>query len=372
MHFISCFGEGITAQQASLIGAQHQYGRGRYVAVASEHEQHPGLLDAVRGLGIPVYVIDGLDDHKRFPALLRRVIGVLKQVRPSIVHVHTNWQLVLAWFARIGARQRFPIVYSLHAYRNFRPLIRPFARTMIDVALWVAADQVLFPSKRTHQAFPFSAKRGVVVHQAVEDVFFNPSNRRTHSDLRKLLMVAKFRRGKNQDLVIRALRAYIDATGNRDVMLTLVGDGEKLGFCRDLVKNLELDDFVVFAGFLSREEVIQQYLQCEFAVIASNSETFGRCIVEPYLLGSFIFSTRVGVAEELIRDGVSGVLFKDERDLSRQFIRYLPNPAARAAMPAAMPSRGAEFRLSTVVATVDGLYEQCLKRSVGLQRCESQ
>jgi UPF0755 protein len=46
------------------------------------------------------------------------------------------------------------------------------------------------------------------------------------------------------------------------------------------------------------------YLESNIGVIASSSETFGQSIVEPFVLGRCVISTHVGVADDILKDGI--------------------------------------------------------------------
>ncbi|MFZ3137372.1 MAG: glycosyltransferase [Thermodesulfovibrionales bacterium] len=82
-----------------------------------------------------------------------------------------------------------------------------------------------------------------------------------------------------------------------------------------MLKKLGLEKKVIFPGFLNREQMRQLYLKCQFALIPSNVETFGHCIVEPFILGRVVISRHVGVADDIIIPGKTGFFFDSEEDL---------------------------------------------------------
>jgi glycosyltransferase involved in cell wall biosynthesis len=61
--------------------------------------------------------------------------------------------------------------------------------------------------------------------------------------------------------------------------------------------------------------MIELYRKCQFAVVPSNVETFGLCIIEPFALGRVVISRHVGVADDIIVHGQNGFLFDTEEDL---------------------------------------------------------
>lgn len=293
--------------------------------VTGEREQFPGLADRLCKRGISHAVINGLDRHEQFDHALREVRRILRSVRPTVVQVQTNWQLMLVSLAGTELHVRPKVVYWVHAFRNNHPMKSVLARAAIGGALYFTADKVVVSSSYVRRKFGFLGKRLWPCMLGVDETYL--VGHKPINDLRapkRLVCAGEFRTGKNQDGVIRAMAAYCRKSGDRDVELHLPGDGPLRAQCITVAEQAGVRDQVHFPGQLDRGRMLDLYRNCHIAVVASNSETFGSSIVEPFVLGRIVMTRRVGVAEDLIRHGRNGLQFDTDEDLSAMFLRVLP------------------------------------------------
>jgi glycosyltransferase involved in cell wall biosynthesis len=121
------------------------------------------------------------------------------------------------------------------------------------------------------------------------------------------------------------LKQYIDITGDQNVELYLPGNGELLDNCKELASKLGLESKVFFPGFINREAMLELYLKCQFAFAPTNVETFGHCIVEPFVLGRVVITRHIGVADDIIIHGNTGFFFDTEKDLVNLLLTILPD-----------------------------------------------
>jgi len=358
LYFVSVYGEGATSTQTQTIIAQNSSNSGDYYAVSGEKEQQAGLFHRLQEAGIPLFVLRGLDRRKNFSQLRQELRRVLAAVEPDIVHVHSNWQLALAAASRNCKVRPFKIVYSMHGYRNHQRFKKLMAKPLIELGLVALADHVLMPSLCVWRRFRRVHAKSSVVYLGVDDNFYAAAAVPDFSAPKRLVFPAKFRTGKNHDWAIRAIRSYIDKTGDTQVTLFLPGEGPLLGRCRELAASLGLQANVVFPGFLTREAMLELYRTCAYAVVPSRDETFGNCIAEAFTLGRVIFTRRVGVAEEIVNDGVTGLLFDGEQELAEKLVRYLPDSAfCRSVSQRCLAANGI-FRLTGLAESVTAIYRR--------------
>jgi glycosyltransferase involved in cell wall biosynthesis len=211
----------------------------------------------------------------------------------------------------------------MHGYRhNYR--FRSFlARMLIGAALLMFADRVITPSSFLKRQFRFLKDRNEVIFIGEDEELFKECPLPSFSGTKRLIFPAEFRTGKNQDSLIKVIKKYIEATGDNDIELYLPGKGEKLDECRHLVERLDLARNVIFPGFQNRSEMLRLYMKCQFAVVPTNIETFGHCIVEPFVLGRVVISRHVGVADDIIDHGKTGFLYDSADDLLELLLRIM-------------------------------------------------
>ncbi len=318
MIFGSSHKMGLTGQLTDFVCSFLEGGvqKDHLLCVSGENEQFPGLFARLDSCGVRHVKINGLDDHRDFSSLVREFISHVQWFSPDVVHAQTNWQLALAAFARYLSGRRYAILYTVHGYRHnyrFRSL---FARYMIGAALYLWADRVITPSSFLKNRFNLIRDKIDIIFLGIENDLWSEYRPPVFTGIKRLIFPGDFRPGKNQDMLIRALKAYIDKTGDDDIELYLPGKGEKLEYCRLLCRRLGIETKVHFPGFIDRAEMLRLYMLCQFAVIPSNVETFGLCITEPYMLGRVVISRHVGVADDLITEGETGFFFESEKDLS--------------------------------------------------------
>jgi glycosyltransferase involved in cell wall biosynthesis len=141
----------------------------------------------------------------------------------------------------------------------------------------------------------------------------------------------------------------------------LVGDGEaRPGFERQ-VRELGLDQNFLFLG--RRNDVPRILASCDVAVLASRAEGLPNAVLEYMAAGLPTVVTRVGGNQELVEDGVTGLLVpaEDSEALSAALLRYLQNPEEACKIA----RRGREFvsrnfSFDGLVCEVDELYSTLL------------
>jgi glycosyltransferase involved in cell wall biosynthesis len=286
-----------------------------FLCISGEREQFPGLFRRLDARGVEYVKINGLDDHRNFFRLAGEFDAHVKRFVPGVVHAQTNWQLAIAAVVKYLYRRRYAILYTVHGYRHnykFRSFI---ARNLMGFFLFFFADKVITPSSFLKKKFDFVKDKAEVIYLGVENDLWSEYRPPEFAGTKRLIFPGEFRQGKNQDTLIRTIKAYMDRTGDDDIELYLPGDGEKLEDCKSLCRQLGIEARVHFPGFVDRAEMLRLYTLCQYAVIPSNVETFGLCIAEPYMLGRVVISRHVGVADDLIAEGKSGFFFDNERDL---------------------------------------------------------
>ncbi len=156
-----------------------------------------------------------------------------------------------------------------------------------------------------------------------------------------LLIIARMDRIKGQDVAIRSLSRALRRMS--DLKLLLVGNGSFSGSSKGglalpkssiwkahlqgLVKDLKLDDKVIFAGYKPAEFVRAAYSVAEATLVPSTSEGFGLTTIESWLYKKpVIVSTGAG-SSELVIDDVNGYTFQSGSDeqLAERILRLLAN-----------------------------------------------
>lgn len=132
---------------------------------------------------------------------------------------------------------------------------------------------------------------------------------------------------KNIGLQIRALAKLSEKIPH--IRLQIVGDGPLAESLKLEVKSLELEDKVLFEG--RQEQVNMYYEEADAFLLTSDSEGWGRVVLEAAAHKLPIIMTDVGLAREVIQNEVNGLIIPvgDEQELVRAMRDLLDKPELR-------------------------------------------
>ena len=285
--------------------------------VVSSYEQDEGLIRRMEDAGIELLHLDGMENHRHLGRHIGRLRGFIRNHGIEVVHAQTNWELLMVFLTKVSllSCRRFRIFYTVHAFRNNRGWMKYLAVALMNVGLLVMADRVFCPSMYVMRHFGLVGYKAVLLPLGIDCRYFQSEWKFNEGVGISMVFPAQFRVGKRQDWIIGAFAEYIRRTGDGISRLIFPGDGPLRGEMMAYARSLGIEDRVVFPGACSKEAVYGWYDSVNIAMVASVSETFGQCIVEPFVMGKVVVSTPVGVAPEIIVDGVNGYLYDSVEEL---------------------------------------------------------
>lgn len=118
-------------------------------------------------------------------------------------------------------------------------------------------------------------RRTVVINGTAPDLFYPAGDQNLKSEMgleekKIILTVTRIIHRKGVDLVIKAVNKLKKEIP--DIIYVVVGDGPEMEYCRDLVKKLDLDDYVHFKGKVPYEELNPFYNMCDVFVMVPRSD----------------------------------------------------------------------------------------------------
>lgn len=319
LYFCSDYKVGLTQALTEQVEQLSKQNEVELYCISSEDEQEPGLHERLKRIHVHVTIVPGLDVHTNFKALSQKIANLIKSYGITHVNVQNNWQLGLVGVLRINPFNglHFKLIYTIHGYRHNHPVKAVIAIATIGMALWLFTDRVISMSDYVSKRFWFLGyKTDRVFYMMNKPEYMKTENRIDTTPL-SLVFPAQFREGKRQDMLIKAVKKYVDMTGDKQIVLHLPGNGPLLEQMKELANKLNLSNQVKFYGKLSLNEVISIYEKSNLALCSSNVETYGRCIAEPFMLGRCVITQRTGVAGDIIKHGENGFFFKNENDLAK-------------------------------------------------------
>lgn len=125
-----------------------------------------------------------------------------------------------------------------------------------------------------------------------------------------LLYAGEFSKRKNQEGLIKLIANFFKA--NAHVHLLLAGTGARLEACKNLVKELCLEQNVHFVGFIKEKNLL--YSNIDTVISNSKSEGLPFNIMEALYQGICVVATKVKGHNDLIIDGKNGLLYEENNE----------------------------------------------------------
>lgn len=368
------------AQENTLQTVENQHAlQGHDVTLITGPLEGPegSLLDRARSGGFRLEVVPELvrSVHPWSDWLAyRRLVRLLRNLRPDIVHTHSSKAGILGRFA--AARAGLPVVHTIHgasfhygqsplAYRTYLALERAAARRT-DCFISVADDM----SAEYVRAGIAPPDQFVTVYSGFDvEPFLHPP--RDRQDVRRELgldesdlvvgKVARLFHLKGHEFLIRAASDIVAA--EPAVKFLLVGDGILREQYEREIADRGLTRHFVFTGLVPPDRIPELMAAMDIVVHTSQWEGLARVLPQGLIAGKPVVSYDVGGAREVVIPGETGFL------LPRDSIHPLTDAVLTLARDPKLRERYGEtgrarcrdlFRHQTMTARIQEVYERVL------------
>ena len=130
---------------------------------------------------------------------------------------------------------------------------------------------------------------------------------------RVLLFVGRLNELKGVQYLIRAL---LDINNKfKNVKLLVIGQGPYKTSLEEIVKELNLQNHVIFIGALPKKDIGVYYNLADIFVLPSLSEGLGIVLLESILSGTPVIGTNVGGVPDIIKNNETGLLVEPENSI---------------------------------------------------------
>ncbi len=301
--------------------------------------------------------------------LYRNLVRHIRENNVDLLHSHTLGVSVYACLA--GFRTGTPVVCTLHGEPDLGRSER--WRTIKLAILRRGAAKIVLVSNHLRELFlresHIPAGRSAVVHNGVDCDRHSGGPDRTFRKELKISddtflfgAVGNVRALKAYDNLLRA--AAIAVKTNPKLRFAVVGEegnGRLLAELLQLRAELGLEDVVIFAGF--RPDIAPPLHSFDAFVLSSKSEGFSIATVQAMAAGLPVVATRSGGPEEIITDGVDGLLVARAAPaaLAAAMLRLAGDGELRKRLgAAARESARAKFSLAKMLQSYEEIYDAAL------------
>jgi len=273
-----------------------------------------------------------------------RLKNIMNEISPDIVH-HQSPEGFGPWSFRIKGKKT---VYTAHDYWSICPCVdflkfnnelclekksctlcqiqqpRPpqlwrIRHSIIDDLNEI--DLVIAPSRFMQKTL---IENGLRIKTEVVQTFIQdpkPSFDNQETVYRQMLFVGRIEKSKGLDLLLKGFA--IISQHDSDLRLVIVGEGPMKEEFRNLGKKLGIEDKIDWSGWISEQELINEYKKTIVTVLPSTwFENSPSVAIESLAYGTPIMGADIGGIPEMVRQVDHRLLFKkfDPNDFAEKYL----------------------------------------------------
>jgi glycosyltransferase involved in cell wall biosynthesis len=358
--------------------------KGHEVAVIAPSENTHSAKKKIDG--IDIYVMPSLPllfyPKLRFPVpfMLQSKIGkIILDFKPDVIHLQDHFILSKA-VIEINKKLNIPVVGTNHFMpENITTLFKNKGlKKGVERFLWSrfshVFNQVLLVTTPTETGArlirPHLNTKVIPISSGIDLDEFNASGqaeiiRKKYGlpDNPILLYVGRIDPEKRIEEILEAV-----AVAAKTINFCFVVVGK--GVCKDSLEArsaaLNLQDRVIFTGFVSNEDLPHFYRISRCFIIASRAELLSLVTLQAMASGLPVIAVNAGALPELVHDNVNGFLFEtDDQDV---IVQSIQNIFSDDKLHQRMAARSLEFSLdhdiSRTVSSFEKVYNGCFTRRV--------
>ncbi len=322
-----------------------------------------------RGMNAHVLEVSGSFDIRYLYGLVR----LIRKYQVDLIQSHLLGSNVYCSLA--GMICRVPVVSTFHGLVDYGSTERYLA--LKRLVLNQGSSRCVFVSDALREEIiersGISRSRTVTIHNGIDVEAFAPDRKKILSqelglndDAIIVGAVGNIRPSKDYATFLRA--AALLRGGNSRYHFVVIGDAGN-ALSQQLLQlrgDLGLDDAVHFIGF--RHDIATLLNSMDMFVLSSVSEGFSLATVQAMACGVPVVVTRSGGPEEIVSDGVNGILVdvQAESQLAEAIGRVTQDAGLRQTLVTnALELVRARYTLDAMLAQYGALYEELLGRSCG-------
>ena len=301
------------------------------------------------------------------PRALPSLVRLIRRSTYQVVHAHLEHAITLVPPA--ASLARLPAVCTFH-HMPGRLSRREALKDRLSVEVGSRADATLFVSKASMDSY--ASRYGprpswTVLHNGVDLDLFTPAPASIPPDLRiapdtpVVSIVAALRPGKGHRDAVAAWPMVLDR--HPDAILLLVGSGPEEARLLAQVRDLRLQDRVIFAGL--RPDVPRVLRASTLIALPTRTEALPTALIEAAASGRAAVASDIPGVREVLVDGQTGITVPvgDIHALATGIVRLLGDAPLRDYLGSEARRRAeAEFGMDLWAKRLGALYANLARR----------
>lgn len=277
-------------------------GRANKIIVCSSGGVHEKVL---KDMGITHYMIPDISS-KRIDDMFKiyfKLKKIIKEENITVIHSHHR---MAAFYAELIAKDSVKKIATAHNTFENKKKLTHFAYKNTNL---VAVGEMV--KKNLTDYFEIPNKQVTVIHNAIK-----PYNGKSHiieqlekDRLNGYTLVGNIGRLSEQKGMVYFIEAAQKSLKKYpNTKFYIVGDGELKAELIQKVKDMHLENYIVFLGY--RSDIQNIMSQLDFVVLSSLWEGFPLTPIEAFSVGKTVVGTAVDGTQEIIINRVNGLLVK--------------------------------------------------------------
>jgi glycosyltransferase involved in cell wall biosynthesis len=187
------------------------------------------------------------------------------------------------------------------------------------------SDKIIAVSKKTKNNLRRikSSERSVVIPNGID--FQEITNIKPGTNKSDVIYAGRLIKDKNVDILLKAISIVKEK--KRDVKCLIIGDGPEKKELMNLTGKLEIQDNIIFEGFLVNHNDLIKYLKSSRVfVLPSRREGFGIVVIEANACGLpvIVVNHEMNAATDLVINDVNGFVCEhSESEIARKIIKFM-------------------------------------------------
>ena len=270
----------------------------------------------------------------------------IKAFKPDIIHNQTNGQI--GQLGRYTSEKlKVPFVYTYHShFEEYAPYVdsnffnrmararerRNFQRMVNASTEFIAPSLKIknYLRKKGVDRYINVISTGIDVDKFEIDEMVKKDQKYLHKkfgiddDTKVIMYVGALSQEKNIDLLVNSYKKFLDSNvNNHKTVLLIVGEGEQLEPLTNLVKQLGIEDKVLFGGKVNHDKIKSYYDFAYIFVTASTSETQSISTMEAMTCRCLVLVKDDETLVGLIERDKNGFTFNDDLQFALELERIL-------------------------------------------------
>lgn len=206
----------------------------------------------------------------------------IQQQQPDVIIAHSGKAVWLFKNAMMGLPKKVPVIAVNHSH-NVKRTVRADAFIHITPHVQHLVKSLQTPHDRDNKP-----------QQVISNLIHLPQVAAEPKMPKKpatIVMITRMADIKGIDILIKA--TYILAKKNIFIHVILAGDGEFKSHCEKLVKDYNLEDYIVFPGWVGSAEKIKLYETADFVAVPSLHDVQPLAVIDAFAWGKTVISSDI-------------------------------------------------------------------------------